>query len=225
MNTPTTRRDFLKTATKATAVSALAGVTLPHVYAAGSDTIGLALVGCGGRGTGAANDALSVSGPATKLMAMADVSESNLTGSFNGLKSKHTDKVDVPKDRQFVGFDGYKNAMDSLKPGDVAIFTTPLAFRWVHFEYAIAKGINVFMEKPLIADGPSARRMYALAAESEKRGLKVGVGLMSRHSVALQELHAPHSGWRDRRHHAHARLSHGWTAGFRIFREMARQAE
>jgi predicted dehydrogenase len=191
MNTPpTTRRDFLKTASKATAVSALAGVSLPHVFAQGSDAIGLALVGCGGRGTAAASDAMSVSGPATKLMAMADVSEGNLNGSYNGLKSKYADKVDVPNDRKFVGFDGYKNAMDGLKRGDIAIFTTPLAFRWVHFQYAVEKGINVFMEKPLIADGPSARKMYALAEESEKRGLKVGVGLMSRHSKSLQELHA-----------------------------------
>ncbi len=79
--------------------------------------------------------------------------------------------------------------MDCLKPGDIAIFATPLAFRWVHFAYAIEKGLNVFMEKPLTADGPTSRRMIALAEESEAKGLKVGVGLMSRHSRALQELY------------------------------------
>src|SRR4029077_14732133 len=75
-----------------------------------------------------------------------------------------------------------------LKPGDVAIFTTPPAFRWVHFAYAIQKGINVFMEKPVAVDGPSTRRMLQLAEEAKKKNLKVGVGLMCRHSVARGEL-------------------------------------
>ncbi len=194
MNPPiipsTSRRTFIKTTTQVAAVSALAGVNLPYVHAAGSDTLQVALVGCGGRGSGAADNALSVSsGPGLKLVAMADVFENRLNSSYNGLKSKHGERVDVPQERKFIGFDGYKHAMDALKPGDIAIFTTPLAFRWVHFTYAIEKGINVFMEKPLIADGPSARKMYKLAEESEKKGMKVGVGLMSRHSKALQELH------------------------------------
>ncbi|MGH8035601.1 MAG: Gfo/Idh/MocA family protein, partial [Lysobacterales bacterium] len=99
-------------------------------------------------------------------------------------------KMDVPKDRQFIGFDAYKQAMDCLKKGDVAIFTTPLAFRWVNFKYAIEKGLNVFMEKPVTADAPTSRRMLKLAEEASAKNLKVGVGLMSRHSRALQELHA-----------------------------------
>ena len=99
------------------------------------------------------------------------------------------ESVDVPAERQFVGFDGYKQAMDCLKPGDVAIFATPLAFRWVHFAYAIEKGLNVFMEKPLTADGPTSRRMLRLAEKSVAKNLKVGVGLMSRHSRALEELY------------------------------------
>jgi predicted dehydrogenase len=78
--------------------------------------------------------------------------------------------------------------MDSLKPGDIAIFTTPLAFRWVHFAYAIEKRLNVFMEKPLSADGPSSRKLLALAEQASAKNLKVGVGLMSRHSRTLQEL-------------------------------------
>jgi len=97
--------------------------------------------------------------------------------------------VQVPDDKKFIGFDGYKHAMDSLRPGDVAIFTTPLAFRWVHFQYAIEKKLNVFMEKPLTADGPSSRKMLKLAEEASAKNLKVGVGLMSRHARHLQELH------------------------------------
>ena len=95
----------------------------------------------------------------------------------------------VPPERRFIGFDAYQKAMDCLKPGDIAIFTTPLAFRWVHFAYAIAKGLNVFMEKPLTADGPTSRRMLKLAEAATAKNLKVGVGLMSRHHRPMEELH------------------------------------
>ena len=185
----TSRRDFIKNTGKFAAVSALAGTVLPHVHAADSNTIQIALIGCGGRGGGAADNAMSVSTGPTKLVAMADVFKDKLDTAYNGLSRKHKDKVEVPDNRKFIGFDGYKNAMDCLRPGDVAIFTTPLAFRWVHFTYAIEKGLNVFMEKPLTADGPSSRKMLELAEKASAKGLKVGVGLMSRHSRALQELH------------------------------------
>jgi len=185
----TTRRDFLKTGGKFAAASALAGVILPHVHAAENNTIQIALVGCGGRGSGAASNALSVKNGPTKLVAMADVFDHRLSGSYNALKKEHGAKVDVPEDRKFIGFDAYKKAMDCLKPGDIVIFATPPAFRWVGFTYAIQKGLNVFMEKPVTVDGPTSRRMFKLADESVAKNLKVGVGLMSRHSRALQELH------------------------------------
>jgi predicted dehydrogenase len=171
------RRQFIKTAA---AVSALAGVKIPFVHAAEDNTLKVALIGCGGRGTGAAANALSVSGPPIKLVAMADVFQAKLDKSYKSLQTQHAEKVDVPDDRKFIGFDGYKKAMECLNKGDIAIFTTPLAFRWVHFTLAIEKGLNVFMEKPLIADGASAKKMYALAEEATKKNLKVGVGLMSR---------------------------------------------
>jgi len=186
----TTRRDFIKTAGKVAAVSALAGAVIPHVHAAGSDEIQVALIGCGGRGSGAAVNALSTSGGPIKLVAMADVFEHRLKGSYDALMNSNVKKlVDVPADRKFIGFDAYKKAMDCLKKGDIAIFTTPLAFRWVHFAYAIEKGLHVFMEKPLTADGPTSRRMIKMGEEASAKNLKVGVGLMSRHSRALQELH------------------------------------
>ena len=159
---PTSRRDFLKTTGRFAAASALAGVALPHVHAAGSDVIQVALIGCGGRGTGAADNALSTKSGPVKLVAMADVFENKLRSSFDNLKRQHSDKIDVPEDRKFISFDGYKKAMDCLKPGDVAIFATPPAFRWVHFGYAIEKGLNVFMEKPVTVDGPTTKRMIAL---------------------------------------------------------------
>ena len=110
------------------------------------------------------------------------------TAAIGYIKRQFGDRVDVPQDRQFIGFDAYQKAMDCLKPGDIAIFATPLAFRWVHFGYAIQKGLNVFMEKPLTADGPTSRKMFKLAEEATAKNLKVGVGLMSRHNRALQQL-------------------------------------
>lgn len=186
----TSRREFLKTSGQIAAATALAGVSIPHVHAQSSETIQVALIGCGGRGSGAALNALTTSKGPVKLVAMADVFEHRLNGSFNALKGSNVgSKVDVPADRKYIGFDGYKRAMDTLKPGDIAIFTTPPAFRWVHFTYAIEKNLNVFMEKPVTVDGPTSRRMLKLAEDASKKNLKVGVGLMSRHSRHLQELH------------------------------------
>jgi len=115
----------------------LAGMALPHVHAAENNTIQVALIGCGGRGTGAASQALSTKSGPMKLVALADVFENRVKSSYDNLKQKHAAQVDVPEDRRFVGFDGDQKAMDCLKPGDVAIFATPPAFRWVHFTYAI----------------------------------------------------------------------------------------
>ncbi len=187
--TSITRREFIASTGKAVAASALAGMAIPAVHAAGSDSIRVALIGCGGRGTGAASNALSTQSGPIQLVAMADVFERKLTSSFQNLKARHAGQMDVPPDRQFIGFDGYRKAMDCLRPGDVAIFATPPAFRWVHFTYAIAKGLNVFMEKPITVDGPTTRRMLQLAEESERKNLKVGVGLMVRHCRGRQELH------------------------------------
>ena len=111
------RRDFLKTTGTAATASALAGVMVPSVHAASDNTIRLALIGCGGRGTGAVGNALTTSnqGP-IKLVAMADVFKERLTDSFDELKKAHGDKIDVTPERKFIGFDGYRQAMDCLKP-------------------------------------------------------------------------------------------------------------
>jgi predicted dehydrogenase len=182
------RREFIKTTGRLAAASALAGVTVPYVHAAGNETFQIALIGCGGRGTGAVENALNVKNGPVKLVAMADVFPNRLNASYEALNGKFGARIDVPQDRKFIGFDAYQHAMDCLKPGDIAIFATPLAFRWVHFTYAINKGLHVFMEKPLTADGPTSRRMLKLAGEASAKNLKVAVGLMSRHSRAFQEL-------------------------------------
>ena len=195
------RRDFLKNTGRIAAASALAGITVPFVHAGENNTIQMALIGCGTRGTGAAANALAVRQGPVKLVAMADVFPEHVETSLKYLKRGVDagydrtatqglgDRIDVPPDRRFVGFDAYQKAMDCLKPGDIAILATPPAFRWVHFGYAIQKGLNVFMEKPLTSDGPTSRRMFNLAGESAAKNLKVGVGLMSHHSRPLQQLH------------------------------------
>ena len=184
------RRSFLKTSTAAAAATTLISGAASGMYAAQDSTIQLALVGCGGRGTGAAGNALSVDNGPIKLIAMADVFEKNLTASHENLvkDANNAKKMDIPEERRFVGFDGYKKAMDCLRPGDVVILTTPPAFRWVHYTYAIEKGLNVFMEKPVTVDGPTTRRMLALNDKAIAKNLKVAVGLMCRHCEARREL-------------------------------------
>ncbi len=183
------RRELIKKTGEVAVASALAGVAVPFVHASESNTIQVALIGCGGRGTGAAGNALATNSGPIKLVAMADVFPEKLSHSYEELQSTHPKQMEVPESRKFIGFDAYKQAMDCLRPGDVAIFATPPAFRWVHFTYAIQKGLNVFMEKPVSVDGPSTRKMLKLAEDSQKKNLKVGVGLMCRHCVARHELH------------------------------------
>src|SRR5579863_5749383 len=182
------RRDFLTRTGRGAAVSALAGVALPPVHAAGSDTIELALVGCGGRGTGAAMNALAVKNGPVKLVAMADVVPAKLNSSYDKLKTQFGGLVDVPPERRFLSFDAYRQAMESLKGGDVVILATPPAFRWVQFTYAIERGLNTFMEKPVSVDGPTTRRMLKLGQAASDKNLKVAVGLMVRHCRGRQEL-------------------------------------
>jgi predicted dehydrogenase len=189
-NNDMSRRDLLKTAGQAAAASALASVALPAVHAQGTGAIKIALVGCGGRGTGAALNALASPNGPTQLVAMADVFQDRLQQSYQSINGRRQSQVNVPESRRFVSFDGYRQAMDQLRPGDIVILTTPPAFRWVHFTYAIEKRLNVFMEKPVTVDGPSTRRMFQLADASERLNLKVGVGLMCRHCSARRELFA-----------------------------------
>lgn len=183
------RREFLQATGGIAAASMLSGLRIPNVFPAGDDLIQVALVGCGGRGGGAAVNAMSTKSGPIKLVAMADAFADRLNGTYENLHKDYSKTMDVPPERRFIGFDAYMHAMDCLKPGDVVILTTPPAFRWVHFKYAISKKLNVFMEKPVTVDGPTSRRMLELADEAKKANLKVGVGLMSRHSPALQELH------------------------------------
>jgi len=185
-----TRRQFLQNTGRVAAATTLASTVAAPVHAAEDNNIRVVLIGCGGRGTGAALNALSVDkGPMT-LVALADVFPKNLNSTYASLSGHKNvgSKVDVPEENKFIGFDAYQKAMDLLKPGDVVILGTPPAFRWVHFKYAIEKGLNVFMEKPVTVDAPTSVRMLELNKLAKEKNLKVAVGLMCRHCEARQEL-------------------------------------
>jgi myo-inositol 2-dehydrogenase/D-chiro-inositol 1-dehydrogenase len=180
-----TRRDFLKTSSTLAAAAALA----PGVFAAGDDTLKLALIGCGGRGSGAASQALSTEGP-LKLVAMADAFKDRLDGSYDELKKQHADRVDVPEENKFVGFDAYQHA---IAAADVVILATSPGFRPPHFEEAVRQGKHIFMEKPVAVDAPGVRKVLAAAEEAKRKNLKVAVGLQRHHQAGyietLQRLH------------------------------------
>jgi len=183
-----TRREFLARGGQLVTASALAGVALPFVHAAENNTIQLALIGCGGRGTGAAANALEAPGGPVKLIAMADLFEDRLNHSYRNLKEKYAERADVPADRRFVGFDAYRKAIDCLRPGDVALLTTHAAFRAAHLEYAIQKGVHVFMEKTFAPDPGGVKRILRSGEAAAQKNLKIGAGVMCRHSSARQAL-------------------------------------
>jgi predicted dehydrogenase len=184
----TSRREFLRNTGQFAAATAIIGSLSAVAGADDGKPINLALVGCGGRGTGAVADAFSATGGPVRLCAMADLFEPRLQSSLKQLKQSFPDKIEVPQDRQFVGFDAYKKAIDCLHPGDVVLLTTHAAFRPLHYEYAVAKGINVFMEKSFATDAPALRRMRKTTEVAVQKNLKVSVGFMWRHSKARQEV-------------------------------------
>ena len=186
--TRSSRRDFLKMGGAVAAGSALAGMAIPSVHAGEDNTIRLALIGCGGRGGGAVVNALKAPGGPVKLWAMADLFEHRLKRSHAHLGKRFAKGVDVPPERRFVGFDAYRKAIDCLRPGDIALLTGYTAWRVVQLDYAVAKGMHVFMEKPFAVDPPAVRRMIKAGEAADKKKLKIGAGVMCRHSQARQQL-------------------------------------
>lgn len=169
--------------------TAAMGYAAPAVHAAEDNTIRLALIGCGGRGAGAVANALNTSsqGP-IKLYAMADLHAQRIESKLKLLNRKYGENIDVSSDRKFLGFKAYKDAIDLLKPGDIALCTTRPYIRPVHVEYAVAKGIHVFMEKPFACDPAGLRRMLQAAEAADKTGAKIAAGLQCRHSPAREAL-------------------------------------
>ena len=180
------RRDFLKTSA-VVGGGLMGGLSLARSAHAGSDdTIKIGLIGCGGRGSGAIKDALSTKHN-IKLVAMGDAFEDRLNGSLNNLQKEDgfKSKIDVPKDRQFVGFDAYKQVLAAGV--DLVILATPPGFRPIHFAAAVEAGKHVFMEKPVAVDSPGVRAVLAAAHEAKKKNLGVGVGLQRRHQKGYIE--------------------------------------
>jgi predicted dehydrogenase len=182
------RRDFLRNSSLLVAGGAIAASSVNIARAAhsfGSDTIKIGLVGCGGRGTGAAIQAMNTTGGDVKLVAMGDVFADRLQASFRSVKGQHSEKVDVPKERQFVGFDAYKNVIDS--DIDLVILATSPGFRPLHFAHAIEQGKHVFMEKPVATDPAGVRKVIEAAKLAKQKSLAVAVGLQRRHEPRYKE--------------------------------------
>ena len=171
----TTRRDFLKTSATGASLAALALAS--GVHAAGNDTLKIGLIGCGGRGGGAAQQALNAD-KNVKLHALGDAFEDKLQETLTAFKNgPQAAKVDVG-DRTFVGFDAYKKVIDCC---DVVLLTTPPHFRPLHLTYAIEKNRNVFCEKPMAIDVPGLKKSLAAAQEAKKKGLSVVSGFCWRY--------------------------------------------
>jgi myo-inositol 2-dehydrogenase / D-chiro-inositol 1-dehydrogenase len=179
------RRGFLKTSTAA-AVGSLAAIAAPpHVHAAGSEELKVGLIGCGGRGSGAASQALKADSK-VKLWAMADAFEDRLELSLNSLEKieEVTPKLAVAKERRFVGFDAYKQVIDCC---DVVLLATPPQFRPLHLKAAVAAGKHVFAEKPVAVDAPGVRRVLKTCQEAKAKNLSIVSGLCLRYDYRFQE--------------------------------------
>ena len=183
------RRQFLShsAATAALGLSALAASSTRTVHAAASDTLRVGLVGCGGRGTGAASQALHAD-PNVKLTAMADMFADRLEQSLAGLKKQPeiAAKIDVPPERQFTGADGYKQLLASGV--DVVLLATPPHFRPAHLQAAVEAGVHVFAEKPVAVDAPGVRAVLATCEAAEKKKLAIVSGLCLRYSYGFQQV-------------------------------------
>lgn len=184
------RRDFLTIAGCTTVGAALAGISIPHVHAAENSTLRVGLVGCGGRGTGAADNCLSVN-DSIKLVALGDIFKDRLELSLGRLKKTRGTQVDVPDERQFVGFDAYQKVIDCGV--DVVLLCTPPGFRPIQYAAAINAGKHVFLEKPCCVDAPGFRLLMDANKMADEKGLKVSVGLQRRHSKEyrpkIQQIH------------------------------------
>ena len=176
------RRDFLRTSSLLGAAMA-ADVSGSGVHAAGSGTIKVGLIGCGGRGTGAAVNAMAA-GKDVKLVALGDMFRENLDASRDQLRKDGGERFDVADDRCFVGFDAYKQVIDCV---DVVLLATPPGFRPLHFKAAVDAGKHCFVEKPVAVDGPGVRAVLAACEEARKKNLSVVSGLCWRYHNAMRE--------------------------------------
>jgi len=182
------RRDFLRRSAEAagTAVVAANLGIARGAHAAGSDTFKIALIGCGGRGTGAAVNAIqNTAGANVQLVAMADAFQQRLDRSLQAIQKRCPGHATVPEERRFVGLDAPGKAIQS--DVDMVLLCSPPGFRPLDFEAAVAAGKHIFMEKPICVDGPGYRRVVAANEKAKQKNLMVAVGLNGRHSQANRD--------------------------------------
>ncbi|MBL8823448.1 MAG: Gfo/Idh/MocA family oxidoreductase [Planctomycetia bacterium] len=192
MTTPTNahRRDFIKATAAAGLATAVGG--LPAVHAGSNETIRVGLIGCGGRGSGAAKDVLS-SAPNVEIYAIADIWKERHDRFFNELKDftsqgkakEYGNRLNVSEERRFLGFDAYKKVLDSGV--NYVMLCTPPGFRPMHLEAAVKAGKNIFTEKPVAVDGPGIRKVYAAYEEAKQKGLNIVAGTQRRHQLPYVE--------------------------------------
>jgi predicted dehydrogenase len=185
--TGTSRRDFLKTSTAALVATSVASRLgeLPAVHAAGSDEIRVGLIGCGGRGTGAATDAIKAASN-VKVVAMADVFQERIDSCRSKLMKEAPQNIDLPLERCFVGFDAYQQLL-ALKEVNYIILATPPGFRPLHLKAAVAAGKDIFSEKPVAVDGPGIRSVLETYEQAKVKGLHIAVGTQRRHQIGYLE--------------------------------------
>jgi predicted dehydrogenase len=184
----TSRRAFLKQSTTAVAGSLVAGLSVAHgAHVTGSDAIRVGLVGCGGRGTGAATQVLNAD-RGTRLVAVCDAFEDRMQASLKSMRAQKdiADRVLVDSDHQFAGFDGYKQVIAS--DVDVVLLATPPHFRPMHLRACIEAGKHVFAEKPVAVDAPGVRSVLETTELAKRKNLFIVSGLNGRYSPSLQEI-------------------------------------
>jgi myo-inositol 2-dehydrogenase / D-chiro-inositol 1-dehydrogenase len=179
-----TRRDFLKTATTAALATAVTDSFAMAAPVTGSDAIRIGLIGCGGRGSGAVDDAIG-SSQGVSLVAMGDLFPDRLTEARTRLKSKFGAAIDVPDDRAFTGFDAYKKVLAA--DVNYIILATPPGFRPIHLAAAVGAGKHVFTEKPVAVDGPGIRAVLDVYEQAKAKGLGIAAGTQRRHQTGYVE--------------------------------------
>ena len=182
-----TRRDFLKTASLASAAALAAAVPgSGGLFAAGSDTIRIGIIGCGGRGTGAAIDAVNAA-PGVEILALYDPFQDRLDSCLKTLREKVPAAVKVKAEACFTGLDGYKKLL-AIKDINYIVTAAPPGFRPLHLAAAVEAGKNVFMEKPVAVDPVGVRSVIASSALAAEKGLAVVAGTQRRHERRYLEL-------------------------------------
>ena len=179
-----TRRDFIKTSVSASLAAAVPGGL--GLHAAGSDAIRIGMIGCGGRGTGAAINCMDAA-PGVEVVAMFDLFQDRIDKSLAALREKHADKIKVKPETCFTGFDGYKKIC-ALPEVNLVVTAAPPGFRPIHLKAAVEAGKNVFMEKPVAVDPVGIRSVIASSELAKRKGLAIVAGTQRRHQTSYREL-------------------------------------